>query len=66
MPSELLPARAIRVARVCDLTGLSRASVWRFARDDPEFPKPFRISDATTAWHEPDILTWVETKRASR
>ena len=60
------PARAIRIPRVCDLTGLSRASVWRFARDDPDFPKPFRLSEAATAWDEPEVVNWIEARRAKR
>ena len=66
MPSQLPPARAIRLPQVCDMTGLSRATVWRFARDDPQFPKPFRLSEAATVWDEPEILSWVQTKRATR
>lgn len=58
--------RALRLPRVCDLTGLSRASVWRLSREDPHFPKPFRLSHSTTAWDEQEIVSWIETRKLLR
>lgn len=38
------PTRAIRLPRVCDLTGASRPTIWRWVREDSDFPKPFSLS----------------------
>jgi predicted DNA-binding transcriptional regulator AlpA len=58
--------RAISVARVCELTGASRATVWRWAKDDHTFPKPFRLSAGITRWDEGEVLHWINAKKARR
>lgn len=58
--------RAIRLDQVCDLVAASRATVWRWARADATFPKPFRLGPAVTAWDEQEILDWIEGKKATR
>jgi prophage regulatory protein len=57
--------RAIKVASVADLTGDSVSTVWRRTREDPSFPKPFKLSPQSTVWNEAEILAWIEAKRAS-
>ena len=58
--------RAIRLPRVCDLTGISRATAWRKVKSDPTFPKPFHLSTAITCWDEGEIVNWIESKKATR
>ena len=55
--------RAIRLPGVCDLTGASRTTIWRWVKEDPAFPKPFRLSAAVTCWDEDEILKWVKSKK---
>ena len=55
--------RAVRLPGVCDLTGASRTTIWRWVKDDPSFPKPFRLSAAVTCWDEGEILEWVKSKK---
>lgn len=57
--------RAIKVSSVADLTGDSVSTVWRRTREDPTFPKPFKLSPQSTVWNQADILAWIEAKRAS-
>jgi prophage regulatory protein len=57
------PSRAIRLPRVCELTGVSPATVWRFARIDTTFPKPFKISANVTVWRENEIVNWIARKQ---
>lgn len=59
-------SRAVRLPKVCDLTGASPATVWRWARTDPSFPKPFHLSPAVTAWDESELVAWLQTKKAER
>jgi Predicted transcriptional regulator len=40
--------------------------VWRWTKDDPAFPKCFRISGAVTCWDEHEILAWIADKKAKR
>ena len=58
--------RAIRVPRVLELTGFSRATLWRMPKTDQTFPKPFHLSPGITAWSEAEIVEWLKSKMASR
>jgi predicted DNA-binding transcriptional regulator AlpA len=59
-------SRAIRLPEVCHLLGISRATVWRKAKTDPGFPKPFHLSPAIAVWDEGQVLTWLDSKKAAR
>jgi len=59
-------SRAIRLPRVCDLTGVSRPTIWRWVRDDASFPKPFALSARITAWDEAEVIAWLQTKKSQR
>jgi prophage regulatory protein len=54
--------RAIRLPEVCHLTGMSRATIWRKSRGG-DFPQPFHVSEAITAWDEGEILDWIHSKK---
>ena len=56
--------RAVRLPRVCDLTGVSRASIWRWVKSDPTFPRPFHLSEAITCWDEAEVQQWIASKKA--
>ena len=58
--------RAIRVPRVLELTGFSRATLWRMPKTDQTFPKPFHLSPGITAWSEAEIVEWLMSKMANR
>jgi len=45
--------------------GVSRASVWRWLKDDPTFPKPVALSPGTTRWRVDDLERW-ENLKANR
>lgn len=60
------PIRAICLPRVCDLTGASRPTIWRWVRDDVSFPKPFALSAGVTAWDEAEVIAWLHTKKSQR
>lgn len=60
------PIRAIRLTRVCDLTGASRPTIWRWVRDDATFPKPFSLSVGITAWDEAEVIAWLQAKKSQR
>jgi prophage regulatory protein len=55
--------RAIKVGSVAHLTGDSVSTVWRRTREDPTFPKPFKLSPQTTVWNEAEVIAWLESKR---
>lgn len=58
--------RVIRLRDVTEITGLSAATVWRLARNDGKFPKPFQLSPGATVWDCAELMEWLETRKASR
>jgi prophage regulatory protein len=65
-PVAPVEKRAIRMPRVIDLTSMSRATVWRKAKDDPSFPKPFHLSAGIAVWDEGEVVSWLDSKKAAR
>lgn len=57
------PSRAIRLNEVCQMTGASRATVWRWVKDRANFPKPFKLSEAITVWDEVEIASWIRSQK---
>src|SRR4051794_2631400 len=52
------PEQLLRITKVQDRTGLSRASVWRLVRD-ASFPAPVRIGRRAVAWLDTEIDSWI-------
>lgn len=49
---------------VMEITGLSRVSVWRFARDpDNQFPAAIQISENRIGWWDDEIIAWLESRK---
>jgi predicted DNA-binding transcriptional regulator AlpA len=59
-------SRAIRLPSVSDLTGMSRATIWRKVKEDANFPRPFHLSASITVWDEGEIRDWIASKKAAR
>ena len=53
--------RLIRRQEVEELTGLSRASIYRFMRRG-SFPLPVRVSATGVRWKASDIAVWIESR----
>jgi predicted DNA-binding transcriptional regulator AlpA len=60
------PIRAVRMREVSNLTGFSPATVWRKVKQDPEFPRPYKLSPGVTVWDEAEILSWIVGKKSER
>ena len=58
--------QAIRLPKVCEKTGLAPATVWRKSKEDPDFPRPFKLGANHTTWDAGEITAWLEAKKASR
>ena len=50
--------RCVRIRQVCDMTGMSKASVYRKMADGT-FPKSFKISEGISAWRVATIEAWI-------
>ena len=59
------PIELIKIARVISLTGLSRPSVYRLARQG-DFPKPTKLGVRSSAWALCEIEAWIRGRLAER
>lgn len=57
------PVLAISVASAARMLGLSRASVYRLAKDDPTFPKVRRIGKRAARIRLADLTAWLDEKQ---
>ena len=56
--------KLLRRREVEELTGLSRASVYRLISEG-EFPRPVRVSATGVRWKASDIAAWIESRPLS-
>ena len=50
--------RVLRLAQVMDMSGLSKASIYRLGKLG-RFPMPFRIGIAAVGWDEAEVEFWI-------
>lgn len=50
--------RCVRIRQVCEMTAMSRASIYRKVVDG-SFPKPFKIGVSISAWRIATIEAWI-------
>jgi prophage regulatory protein len=53
--------RNLRFREVCNMTGLSRTTLWRLERDG-QFPRRRRLSARCVAWLESEVEAWVASR----
>jgi prophage regulatory protein len=53
-----LPTRMLRVALVCQRTGLSRTTLWRLERRG-DFPSHRQLSPGAVGWVEAEVEDWL-------
>ena len=63
MNSPTTPDRLLRRSSVEEVTGLSKASIYRLM-DEGSFPPPVRIGTRAVAWPQSAIVEWIEARKA--
>lgn len=58
-------AKLIRMKEVCARTGLCRAAIYAYIRED-RFPKSVKIGSQAVAWVESEVDAWIEQRVADR
>ena len=53
--------RLLRRPEVEEITGLSRASIYRLMRSG-DFPLPVKVSSTAVRWKESDIHAWIQSR----
>ena len=56
------PIGFLRLKTMCNLLGLSKSTIWDLSRNDPEFPKPVKISHSCTGWKACEVYDWIESR----
>ena len=51
--------------QVCQALSLSRTTIWRLTRRDPEFPKALKISGNRIGYRATEIHAWAESRPQS-
>lgn len=54
-----------RVGQVAEYFSIGISTVWNRAKNDPEFPKPFRLGARTTVWSKADLVAYAERMKAA-
>ena len=52
----------LSASQVANRLGLSRTSVWRYLRDDPHFPKPYKFGKTTRRWLLDEVIQWEQSR----
>jgi prophage regulatory protein len=54
-----------RVPEVLSKSGISRSTLARFEKNDPTFPKKFKIGVRSMGWLESEIDAWIQSRVAA-
>ncbi len=49
--------------QVADLLGIHINTLYRIAKTDPTFPRPYEIAPRTFRWSEERVADWLEVRR---
>lgn len=47
---------------VCRLIGISRSTLNRWVREDPEFPQPQRYGTSTVRWRADEVAAYISSR----
>jgi len=65
MAKELTTNCTLRAPKVAEMLDVSPATVKRWARENPSFPKPFKLSENVTVWDSSEIADWLKAQKAA-
>lgn len=60
--SSVNASRFLSVKHIAGRLGVSPATIWRWAREVPDFPKPVRLSAGCTRWREAELVEFEESR----
>lgn len=49
------------LSTVVAITGLSRSTIYRLAKDG-DFPRPRRVSERCSRWRAKEVLAWIRSR----
>jgi prophage regulatory protein len=58
--------RALRAKELAETFGIGLSSVWRHVQEDPEFPRPIKLTPRCTVFDAAEAEAWYEARKAAR
>lgn len=55
-------ALCLRPVKAAEKLGVSQATVWRWARTKPGFPKPIKLGPHVTVWRESELDAFIASR----
>ncbi len=55
--------KILRPKDAADLLGVSRSTLYHWAKNDPSFPARIQIGPRSTGWFLHELLSWLEARR---
>ena len=55
-----------RLPKMCEMLGLSKSSIWNLSRNNPDFPKPVKLSAQCTAWRADEVQAGIDSRERVR
>ena len=52
----------LRPSAVARRLGVSRSTLWRLSRNDPDFPKSIGLTRGAVAWRVSELDAWVDRR----
>ena len=59
---QAIQIRSIRAKRGAEMLGCGESTFWHYAKTDPTFPRPRRLTPRMTVWDESELLAWRESR----
>ena len=50
----------LRVTEVAKMFAVSKATIWNWTRDNPDFPKPASLTPRVTVWKQSELNAYIE------
>lgn len=52
----------LSASQVANRLGLSRTSIWRYLKNEPNFPQPYKFGKTTRRWALEEIQAWEQSR----
>jgi len=59
---EVRQVRSVRAKSGAELLGCGESTFWHYAKSDPTFPRPRRLTARMTVWDEGELIAWRESR----
>jgi predicted DNA-binding transcriptional regulator AlpA len=56
----------LKVEKVASILSISKSHVWAQVNDNPDFPKPFKLSARQTRWKLSEVDAYIEARATTQ